>query len=71
MSGNFLAMSVKSEKNCSAPPTLSVGLVGWLKLVGVYKGATDPKDMLYKVVELACSFSDIQKLTYFGCASRL
>ena len=31
----------------------------------------DPKDMLYKIVELASSFSDLQKLTFFGCASRL
>jgi hypothetical protein len=27
--------------------------------------------VLYKIVELASSFSDLQKLTFFGCASRL
>ena len=64
-------MSVKSEKFCPAPPTLSVDLVGCLKLLGVYKRATGPKDMFYKAVELASSFSDLQKLTFFGCASRL
>jgi hypothetical protein len=61
MSGNFLEVGVKSEKLCPAPPTLSVDLVGCLKLL----------DVLYKAVELASSFSDLQKLTLFGCASRL
>jgi hypothetical protein len=28
MSGNFLEMSVKSEKFCPAPPTLNVGFGG-------------------------------------------
>jgi hypothetical protein len=27
--------------------------------------------VLYKAVELASSFFDLQKLTFFGCASRL
>jgi phosphotransferase system IIB component len=27
--------------------------------------------VLYKIVELASSFSDLQKMTFFGCASRL
>ena len=43
MSENFLAMGVKSEKFCPAPPTLSVDLVGYLKLLGVYKRATGPQ----------------------------
>ena len=71
MSGNFLEVGVKSEKFCPAPPTLSVGLVGCLKLLGVYNELRDPKDVFYKAVELASSFSDLQKLTFFCCASRL
>jgi hypothetical protein len=43
MTGNFLAMSVKSEIFCPAPPTLSVSLVGYLELLGVYKRATGPQ----------------------------
>ena len=43
MSGNFLEVGVKSEKFGPAPPTLSVELVGSLKLVGVYKRATGPQ----------------------------
>ena len=39
MSGNFLEVGVKSEKFCPAPTTLSVDLVGCLKLLGVYKRA--------------------------------
>jgi hypothetical protein len=31
----------------------------------------DPKVVLYKAVELASLFFDLQKLTFFGCASRL
>jgi hypothetical protein len=30
----------------------------------------DPKDVFYDTIELASSFSDLQKLTLFGCASR-
>ena len=41
----LLAMSVKSEKFCPAPPTLSVGLVGCLELLGVYKRATGPQGL--------------------------
>jgi hypothetical protein len=36
-------VSVKSEKFCRASPTLSVGLVDCLKLLGVYKRATGPQ----------------------------
>jgi hypothetical protein len=36
----ILAMGVKSEKLCSALPSLSVGLVVCLKPLGVYKRAT-------------------------------
>jgi len=46
MSGNFLAMSVKSEKFCPAPPTLSVGLVGCFELLVVYKRATGPQGLV-------------------------
>ena len=71
MSGNFLEVGVKSEKFRPAPPTVSVGLVGCLMLWAYINEIRDPKDVLYKAVELASSFSDIQKLTFFGCASRL
>jgi hypothetical protein len=71
MSGNFLAMIVKSEKFCPAPPTLvSVWWVVW-SFWAYINEPRDPKDLLYKAVELASSFSDLQKLTFFGCASRL
>ena len=43
MSGNFLEVGVKSEKFCPAPPTLSVDLVGSLKLLSVHKQATGPQ----------------------------
>jgi hypothetical protein len=38
-----LEVGVKSEKFCPAPPTLSVDLVGCLKLLGVYKRAAGPQ----------------------------
>jgi hypothetical protein len=71
MSGKFLEVGVKSEKFCLAPPFLvSVWWIVWSFWTYISK-LRDPKDVLYKVIELACSFSDLQKLTFFGFASRL
>ena len=71
MSGNFLAMIVKSEKFCPAPPTLvSVWWVVW-SFWAYINEPRDPKDTLCEIEELASSFSDLQKLPFFGCASRL
>ena len=52
---------------------MSVGLVDYLKPLGVNKQAAGPQArlVLYKRVQFAYSFSDLEKLTSFGCASRL
>ena len=42
---------------------------GLFETFGRINEPRDPKDVLYEVIELASSFSDLQKLTYFGCAS--
>ena len=49
---------------------MSVWWVVW-SLWAYINEPRDPKDLLYKVVELASLFSDLQNLTYFGCASKL
>jgi hypothetical protein len=64
-------MGVKSEKFCPAAPILSVGLVFFKSHWAYINEPRNPKGVLYEVLELASSFSDLQKLTFFGCASRV